>query len=218
MSYQMIHMEIAYRVAEKLQIGDGRAEFVLGSVAPDAVHFRDDYRIKQKIHSHLFEGCGPWGDTQDYERWIENMEDFWRRFGEGESDVGRRMFIFGMYVHCLTDYYNDRLVWRELQKMHIPPMTHEAFREAFYPEARAIDRWLYQTSGHTGEIRRLMKEAKVVEVPGYVSKEEIGRMREHLLKVQYAGPRVEPESFKYYTRERLEEFLERVTEKIFDVM
>lgn len=39
-------------------------------------------------------------------------------------------------------------------------------------------------------------------------------MREHLLNVQYAGEKVQPENFKYYTRERLEEFLGGVTEKI----
>lgn len=159
MSFQMIHMEIAYRAAEKLQIRDGLAEFILGSVAPDSVHFRDGYSVEMKVHTHLFEGCGPWSETQDFERWISNIEEFWRRFGEEESDVRRRMFIFGICVHCRTDYYNDIMIWRALRKMHIPPMTLEEFRAEYYPEARDIDKWLYQTSEHTGEITRLLGEA-----------------------------------------------------------
>ena len=42
MSFQMIHMEIAYRVMEKLSLTEGREAFMLGSVAPDAVHMRAD--------------------------------------------------------------------------------------------------------------------------------------------------------------------------------
>ena len=55
MSFQMIHMEIAYRVMEKLSLTEGREAFMLGSVAPDAVHMRADYTVESKIHSHLFE-------------------------------------------------------------------------------------------------------------------------------------------------------------------
>ena len=55
MSFQMVHMEIAYRVAEMTGIKE-RAAFILGSVLPDSVHMRDDYSIEQKIMSHLFEG------------------------------------------------------------------------------------------------------------------------------------------------------------------
>ena len=42
MSFQMVHMEIAYRVAEMTGIKE-RAAFILGSVLPDSVHMRDDY-------------------------------------------------------------------------------------------------------------------------------------------------------------------------------
>ena len=64
----MIHMEIACRVMERLGLTEGREAFLLGSVAPDAVHMRPDYTVESKIHSHLFEGCGPWGDVRDNER------------------------------------------------------------------------------------------------------------------------------------------------------
>ena len=56
MSFQMIHMEIACRVMERLGLTEGREAFLLGSVAPDAVHMRPDYTVESKIHSHLFEG------------------------------------------------------------------------------------------------------------------------------------------------------------------
>lgn len=66
MAGQITHMEIAYKLIDRLGIDEGKEEFILGSVAPDSVHFDDDY-LSKKVHSHLFENCGPWGDTQNYD-------------------------------------------------------------------------------------------------------------------------------------------------------
>ena len=81
MSFQMVHMEIAYRVAKMTGIKE-RAAFILGSVLPDSVHMRDGYSIEQKIRSHLFEGCGPWGAPEDYDRWNSNIREFWDEYGK----------------------------------------------------------------------------------------------------------------------------------------
>ena len=67
MAFQMIHMEIAYRLLERIPQIPNAAEFILGSVAPDSVHMNPDYNVSMKIKSHMFEGCGKWGDTQDYQ-------------------------------------------------------------------------------------------------------------------------------------------------------
>ena len=68
MAYQMIHMEIAYRLLNRLPQIENAAEFILGSVAPDSVHMDPDFTIDRKVKSHMFEGCGKWSDTQDYRR------------------------------------------------------------------------------------------------------------------------------------------------------
>ena len=84
MSFQMTHLEIAYRVAKKLGLSQNLEQFILGSVAPDSVHFREGFVIEHKIHSHLFEECGEWSDTQDYERWMQNIGNFWDKYGASE--------------------------------------------------------------------------------------------------------------------------------------
>ena len=143
MAGQITHMEVAYRLIGRLGIDEGKAEYILGSVAPDSVHFDEDY-LSKKIHSHLFENCGPWGDTQNYDNWIINIKAFWNKYVAKENDNIRKAFYIGIVVHCLTDYWNDLLIWRSLQKEMIPPMSIDEFKEAYYPESNRIDRWLYQ--------------------------------------------------------------------------
>ena len=143
MAGQITHMEVAYRLIDRLGIAQGKEEFILGSVAPDSVHFDEDY-LPKKIHSHLFENCGPWGDTQNYDNWIINIKAFWNKYVVKENDNIQKAFYIGIVVHCLTDYWNDLLIWRALQKEMIPPMTYDGFKEEYYPESNRIDRWLYQ--------------------------------------------------------------------------
>jgi len=210
----MTHLEIAYRVAKRLNINDARQQFILGSVAPDSVHFRENFVIEQKIHSHLFEGCGPWGDTQDYEKWLKNIDEFWAMNVPDERDIQKKMFLLGICVHCKTDYYNDTIIWRGLQRQHIPPMTLDKFKEEYYPEARQIDKWLYQNSENTKEIRSLLQEALAEDFKDYLLAQDIETMRNHLLNVQYNVPPVNPEGYKYYPQEKLIAFVEKVTDEI----
>ena len=109
MSFQMIHLEIAYRLSGRLGISEGREEFILGSIAPDGISEDVPY-IPRKIHTHLFEECGPWGDTQDYDRWLKNIRAFWDENGRNEPDTKTKMLKLGICVHCLTDYCNDLLI------------------------------------------------------------------------------------------------------------
>lgn len=76
MAFQMIHMEIAYRLLKRILPISNPAEFILGSVAPDSVHMNSDYDVNMKVKSHMFEGCGRWSDTQDYQLWKRNLQSF----------------------------------------------------------------------------------------------------------------------------------------------
>ncbi len=214
MAFQMVHMEIAYRVMEKLGIQDNREEFILGSVSPDSIHMREDYNVELKVHSHLFEGCGPWGDTQDYSKWIENMYRFLDTYGKIDTDNKNRMLIYGIFAHCKTDYWNDLKIWRRAQKEFLSSMGVEKFKKEYYQEAKALDVWLYQNSEHTEEIRQLLSLAKEEGFADYYSADDVVKMKKHLLDVQYNVPSVDVNGFIYYPKERLQEFLADVTEDI----
>lgn len=217
MAYQMIHMEIAYRLLGQLPGITHPAEFMVGSVAPDSVHMRPDFEISMKVRSHLFEGCGPWGDTQEYGRWLSNMEAFWNARGKDAKEQ-EKSYLSGIYVHCLTDYCNDLHIWRKLQRQYAPPMEMEEFRTDFYPEARGIDQWLFQNSPHTKEIVQLLQKGACMTVSDLIDKEDIEKQKEHMLKVQYPGEVQDLRGYKYLSPEFLEAFLRETVEYIASVL
>ncbi len=214
MSGQITHMVIAHRLAGALGIDEGKEEFILGSVAPDSVHFSDDY-LPKKIHSHLFENCGPWGDTQDYDNWIKNIKAFHNKYVVNETAPIKRCFLLGIVVHCLTDYWNDLLIWRALQKKMIPPMSFDEFKEAYYPESFRIDRWLYQNHQNAGEIMKLLGDSKEFDFEDYLRKSEICKMKDHLINEQYNLPDpIDVSGHKYYSAAMILHFIEEVPDRV----
>lgn len=217
MSFQMIHMEIAYRVLERSQKIHHSAEFILGTVAPDAVHMAPVYKIEEKVSSHLFEGCGEWSNTQDYQRWDQNIKDFYRNIVCDAKDPIYHDFLLGICVHCLTDYRNDVRIWNRLQKYNVPPMEFEVFRNVYYQEANGIDQWLYQNSTHREEIREMLLQATSFHIPGMVEKVNLDKQREHLLNVQYADTeKIEVSDYQFLNPVMIESFIETAVTEIIE--
>lgn len=218
MAYQMIHMEIAYRLLNRMPQTENAAEFLLGSVAPDSVHMAPHFTIDRKVKSHMFEGCGRWSDTQDYQRWKSNIYDTFCMISAKRERSGYRDFVLGLCVHCLTDYWNDIKIWRRLQSEYIPPMEPEAFKEAYYVEARGIDLWLYQNSKNTAAIRELLAGAKAFDAEGLVRREDIEKQRAHLLNVQYDVDAVTISDYQFLSADAIGEFVDSVVNEIAETI
>jgi len=218
MAFQMIHMEIAYRLLEHIPQIENAAEFILGSVAPDSVHMNPNYDIDMKIKSHMFEGSGEWGDTRDYQRWRKNIDGVLSKVIDEKDRTIYRDFVIGMCVHCLTDYWNDLIIWRKLQGRYIPPMSVDEFREAYYPEARGIDFWLYQNSRNTGSIRKMLSEAAVIGVEGLVNKEDVEQLRSWLLNTQYEVEAVDISGYRFLSAGFIEEFIDFTVKEISETI
>jgi hypothetical protein len=62
MPYPMPHLYTAWRVAENSPLAiENFPQFYLGSIAPDGVHFRENYNSGLKLLSHLCVGDEKWG-------------------------------------------------------------------------------------------------------------------------------------------------------------
>lgn len=207
MSFQMIHMEIAYRLLAYIPEIENSADFILGSVAPDSVHMDPCYHVSMKVLSHMFEGCGPWSDTQDYQQWNENIKHIFREYFIGGKTAAYRDFVLGLCIHCLTDYWNDIKIWRKLQQKYIPPMSLSEFKDAYYPEARGMDLWLYQNSKNTKAIREMLSEATAFDIPGLVHKKNAETQRSHLLNVQYSAGMIDVSNYHFLSTDTMISFI-----------
>ena len=131
MAYSMIHLEVAYRLLNKWDWIKNPGDFLVGAVAPDAVHFCEDYQVQMKEKSHIWD-CGPrWGITEDSNKWESNVMRFW----EENKGADNRDFIAGYCVHILTDIQNDIKIWRPFRQMNLEGTNVEEVYHIYGKEA-----------------------------------------------------------------------------------
>ncbi|WP_199618680.1 zinc dependent phospholipase C family protein [Paenibacillus alkalitolerans] len=90
MPWPMVHFSIAYEMFE----GNPCNEFLLGSIAPDAVQLRNDKISKAKSHLHHSRGeCPDWSGLVDF---------YYTKVNDSKDD-GFKMFLLGYVSHIIAD-------------------------------------------------------------------------------------------------------------------
>ena len=198
MAYQMIHLEIAYRLLEKYDWITNQADFLMGAIAPDAVHFHEKYEVRLKEHSHLW-NCGPkWGITIDSDKWKKNVLEFW----EEHKNDDNRDFIAGYCIHILTDWMNDIKIWSPFRNANMKGDNVEEIYHIYAREAIGSDQWLYQNSGNSSKIMELLSESQTYSIAGCVDREDIERQKKHILTEQYKNKEsFDISEYRYCTKE-----------------
>lgn len=179
MPYTRIHMEISYKVLMQWNVIKNASDFILGAIAPDAVHMNADYSLQLKEQSHVW-NCGPhWGITTDSDKWKRNVLDFWNRYQEHEKTD----FIRGYFVHLLTDWLYDVKIWTPFISM--AENSYEEVRKKYAAEANGIEQWLHQKSPYSKEMWKLLGNSQSVTLEGMILAKDIDRFKEDVLIHRY---------------------------------
>lgn len=213
MSYPMVHLKVAYGLLARYAGGrvERPGDFLLGAVAPDAVHFHGDYDVSLKEKSHLWKFGPRWGVTLDSEGWLETIRRFWKENGNAEN----RDFMAGYCTHLLTDWENDRCIWTPFRERAMQGEAVDEVHREYAVEAYGIDQWLYQNGEESQEIWRLLEQGQVCGVNGCILKEDLARQKQSLLNEQFTGKAaVGVSGYRFCTKEVMEEFVERCVERI----
>ena len=233
MSFPLTHLCVAWRVIEKLQNPVGNnllptefilrhpAQFVLGSVAPDAVHYRKEFVGATQS------GIGPakktthlcpvseekWGYVTDNEGWVQCVKEFL------QNSVGRNLrpteksLAAGYAVHVLTDIANNMGPWHNFTTNH-PQEAAKGYTSAYYTDLKNIDLRLYHEIYKDSEAEKLLQTATPQDMPGLVNCEEMRAIQENLLYVQYkdAPQNVSTDNCVYVTYQQTLDFIENTAE------
>lgn len=208
MPFPMTHMQIAYQMLDRLSGMERPADYMLGSIAPDAVHFCRQYNVGMKETSHLWHYGPKWGITLDAESWKKNILNFWMR----EKGSGNQDFTAGYCVHILTDWLYDRRIWSPFRQMYegAGGMPEDIFQQ-YRKEVHLADQWLYQTSRDAGEVWRLLKEAQPHDIEGCIHAGEVEKQRKSILTEQFPDKKGLPADIGgniYITKKTLEGFIQ----------
>jgi hypothetical protein len=195
MAFPLTHLLVAHAILESrpLPRQDG-AQFLLGSISPDAVHYREEFTGdgKAKIGptkkiTHLCPvSAERWGQVTDNNGWVSCVKNFLR---EHPNDS----FAAGYAVHALTDIYNNLTIWDKFRTNH-PDEAAKGYTSGYYIDLRHIDTQLYFEYEGVAEIFALLAKAKPVGLDGLVFAEEVNAIQQNLLHEQYAD--VQPSAHK----------------------
>lgn len=217
MSYPMVHLKIAYGLLARFSDGyiERLGDFLLGSVAPDAVHFHETYDVSLKEKSHIWKYGPCWGVTLDSEGWRDAIYKFWKE----NRDAENKDFLAGYCTHLLTDWENDRRIWAPFREKMEQGAKRDEVYGAYGKEAKGMDLWLYQNDEEVQEIWRLLEQGKTYGMEGCILEEDLARQKHFLLYEEFIGKdAVDVSGYQYCTREIMTEFIKTCVEKIFEVI
>jgi len=160
MPWPMIHFTIAYRMFD----GHPHQDFLLGSIAPDAVHFSSDKSAKVISHLHNTRGNSPdWSGLIDF--YDNRINDF-----KGDS---YKMFILGYLSHIIADN-----LWGEYK--HELSSSDKSVLGAIWIEENQYDFNLMRTVPWRDVVESQVTTATLYELSGIYNLNELDIWRRQL--------------------------------------
>ena len=180
MAYPLTHLFVANGMAKSLKVID-RADFLLGSVAPDAVHYRKSFVGASmadigsaKKTTHLCPiSDEKWGSVTDNEGWERYVKIFLSR-------QEKTPFMLGYVTHVLTDIYNNKSLWHNFRTGY-PLEAKKGYNSGYYDDLKHIDKLLMRNREVTDDICEKLTQAKAVGLNGLVSVDEVEAIKQQLI-------------------------------------
>jgi hypothetical protein len=204
MPLPMVHLAIAVRLA-----GSGFSgrmpEFLLGSLAPDAIHARPGEEPADKDASHLRSG----ESLPDPVR-IQTLLKDCRSKAEPLPS-----FAAGYAAHLIADRLWVTTIYADF-KRNLSHLDPEALRNLYYLETDQVDFDLYRRVEWRPTAWDLLARASSPDFSPLLSADEIDRWREHTLHwfdELKQEPGIVPQ---YITDDLVHDFIERAVEAVSD--
>ncbi|MCL2356357.1 MAG: hypothetical protein FWC70_04235 [Defluviitaleaceae bacterium] len=228
MAFPLTHLCVAQKILQKSIGTDSffswrnqlcNAQFLLGSIAPDAVHYRAEFTDKKSIGAtkkitHLCPVSDErWGHVTDNDGWIECAKKFLRTPG-----IPSPSFVAGYVTHCLTDLWNNKTIWDEFRTNH-PEEAAKGYASEYYNELHNIDAQLWFEYPDVAEIMQTLAKSTPEGISGLVSADEVAAIRDNLLHEHFKNAAYEKgREYKFVTYEDTLKFIDDAAEFTFSIL
>lgn len=210
MPFPMVHLCIAGEILKINSRLNNYSDFYMGSLVPDAVHFRPEFSGNDKKASHLCVSDEAWGKIFNNEEWAENVLDFFRK----QKDNYSYEFIFGYASHILADITGNIELWMPFAAKY-PYELNNPWGSLIHKEQYEIDTRIYFEQKDEKAIWESLKKSKGVDLPGIVSAGEMDKMIPSILYEQYSSRFPDSDfKFEFISLERMKEFINTNAVKI----
>lgn len=152
MPLPMVHIAVAVQLAQKTGQSPSAA-FLLGSIAPDAIHMRPNIRLGDQGDKEITHLNLP-VDTDDHQR----VRVMLTQYADETSSL--KQFAAGYAAHILVDRFWIQTIMRPFSASLPAEMDDATCRTLYYQETDQIDCNLYQYMPWRGTVWENLRQAK----------------------------------------------------------
>lgn len=203
MPFTMIHLRIGWNILSGIPGIKSPSDFLLGVLAPDAVHMRAHYHSDMKRASHLCVGDEKWGMITNDLEWQENVLGFLKN----TRDLEHADYFLGYCVHILTDIQNNSKVWLPFRKTNQVVLDHGG-GSLYHQESDKVDYEFYESFPHRKEIWRLIEIASGQDVKSVLMGDEVNAWKTYSLHERFKNRQLmDTSTNRYVLVEAMESFI-----------
>lgn len=207
MPFAMTHLWIAQNLLKRTDRIKNPGQFILGALAPDAIHFRDDYNSDMKKASHLCVGDEKWGRLTNNGEWLSNVLDFLEENRHGPNGD----FICGYCSHILADIENNIRIWTPFL-VESAKSGDKKEQGRYHKESEEADYALYLAIPQREVLWNMLETSTSYDLETMVFSREIDKMKDWVLNSRYTNKAsVDLSQNKYVTLSVLDKFIAEVT-------
>jgi hypothetical protein len=172
MPLPMVHLSVAMRLCALCGWAPSPS-FLLGSLAPDAIHMREAASAddKRRVHFRAEEAAGDRAAV---------VTAVWAAVPPDDAAANEQ--AAGYLAHLFTDYpWTASLVRPEQARQAAAGAARDEIRALYYRETDQIDFDLYHQQPWRPQAWQLLAAARPVGMPGLLTAQEIGAWRDRTL-------------------------------------
>jgi hypothetical protein len=206
MGYLMVHLKIAQELLKGCDFIKDKGAFYKGSIAPDAIMFREGCKRQDKSLTHFCTGDEGWGYYTNYEEWKNNLFCSINKYKGYVNDD----FIFGYSSHILTDIECARQFWNPVRLTN-----DENYKDTYIKDCGEVDSRLMENIENMEEVWSLLSDSHNYCLDDLFSIDDTKKLIHIMINDMYA--RRHP-NFSYYptifTVNRATKFIEEISTQI----
>ena len=160
MAQPMMHLLIADKIYEKFSLIHSYGDFLLGSIAPDAVHVKENYTREVKDRSHY---------RFNSKSHIDYFDTFINEYHTAEN----KDFVIGYLVHLLSDmiwYHSIRVPFKE--EFQKAPSQNMSMNEAYYADCEQIEQLMFWEK-NVPRIIEAINKSNAYSLEGLIDAEDV---------------------------------------------
>lgn len=203
MPFAMTHLNIAYNILSNTPQIKKPCDFMLGALAPDSVHFRDNYNSDMKKKSHLCVGDERWGRLTNNEEWLKNVLAFLHE----NKNMENADFIYGYCSHIIADIQNNIKIWTPFL-LENREALEKGMGNIYQKESFAMDYAQYLLNPHQKIILEMLENSTGYDISNVIGRDEINKMKHDILHNKFLNRESADISLnKYVTLSCIQEFI-----------